>query len=367
MRNGDWHHMETMRLGRLGKLEAIRGLASVYVVASHSSSLTPLRVVFGHGYAAVIVFFILSGFVIFYSTNRSSNLTFKDYFRRRLRRIYPIFLAALVFTYVTNCIVGHQLVPLHSDNLLGNLFLLQDQNDKAGTWFGVFGGNAPLWSLSYEWWFYMLYFPIITLFPDAPRAQRNSAAFLSFLGVVSYFLMPNQISLFLSYFCTWWIGVELAREFLNRGAISFRQQVPMLVLMSLMTALWAFGYFHWAKQGIRPLPQLYHVASATAALVLGLLWFRLGLRGFNPLFRFFAIFAPISYAMYVLHMPVFNLGRTYFMQNHPVLKYPLILACILGLSYLLEVTCQPIFNKAVDALFARKKSYDSELFPVSSH
>ena len=41
------------------------------------------------------------------------------------------------------------------------MLMLQDRSyAKPGVWVSLVGGNAPLWSLSYEWWFYMAYFPM---------------------------------------------------------------------------------------------------------------------------------------------------------------------------------------------------------------
>src|SRR5258706_12200774 len=141
---------------RLSKLEALRGFACVYVVAYHSRSFQSVSWFFGYGSIAVMVFFILSGFVISYSTFRLKRPTFRDYLRRRIRRIYPIFIAALVFTYVTNCVVTQTFAPIQIKVLIGNLLMLQDSG-TVGRKLGVepFGANTPLWSLAYEWWFYM--------------------------------------------------------------------------------------------------------------------------------------------------------------------------------------------------------------------
>ncbi len=59
-------HREECSMGRLMKLESIRGFAAAYVVAHHSAiaygGKPPLLL--GFGQEAVILFFLLSGFVI---------------------------------------------------------------------------------------------------------------------------------------------------------------------------------------------------------------------------------------------------------------------------------------------------------------
>ena len=83
---------------KLQKLEAIRGFSALYVVFFH---MLPQEIIFlginvgflfRFGSEAVIMFFILSGFVIKYSWEKSSNKSFKKYFLRRFLRIYiPLF------------------------------------------------------------------------------------------------------------------------------------------------------------------------------------------------------------------------------------------------------------------------------------
>ena len=73
----------------LQKLDAIRGLAACYVVIYHI--IATLKgfpqiikdVFFSFGQEAVILFFLLSGFVIAYSVYKKQNITFKDYFIKR--------------------------------------------------------------------------------------------------------------------------------------------------------------------------------------------------------------------------------------------------------------------------------------------
>jgi peptidoglycan/LPS O-acetylase OafA/YrhL len=78
--------------GRLQKLECIRGLAAFYVVLHHLARIFLhhrwYRLPFVFGPEAVMVFFVLSGFVIHYSTRVSpADLGIKNYSVKRLRRI----------------------------------------------------------------------------------------------------------------------------------------------------------------------------------------------------------------------------------------------------------------------------------------
>ena len=79
---------------KLWKLEAIRGLAALYVVVGHIYHDSFLILRFGQ--EAVIVFFLLSGFVIEYSHHHSRDKSFKGYFTKSVTRIYSVFIAMLL-------------------------------------------------------------------------------------------------------------------------------------------------------------------------------------------------------------------------------------------------------------------------------
>ena len=98
---------------KLQKLEMLRGFAALYVFATH---FVPARVlskesgmgfVFRFGQEAVMLFFLLSGFVIYYSTAKQGDKSFRPYFARRLRRIYPIYLIALALSFASVTLPGH--------------------------------------------------------------------------------------------------------------------------------------------------------------------------------------------------------------------------------------------------------------------
>ena len=76
------------------KLEALRGFSLLYVVLHHS---LPHKIIvaginignlFRFGQEAVILFFLLSGFVINYAFQTGKNKTFRTYFLKRFSRIY---------------------------------------------------------------------------------------------------------------------------------------------------------------------------------------------------------------------------------------------------------------------------------------
>jgi peptidoglycan/LPS O-acetylase OafA/YrhL len=86
----------------LWQLDAIRGAAAAYVVVYHARCFaqTSIAPMMSFGPEAVILFFLLSGFVISYSSERRlcEPGGVRSYLVHRFRRIYPLFLVALALT-----------------------------------------------------------------------------------------------------------------------------------------------------------------------------------------------------------------------------------------------------------------------------
>jgi hypothetical protein len=167
-----------MKYKKLEKLEAIRGFCALYVMLFH---LLPQKIfllginvgfLFRFGSEAVIMFFILSGFVIKYSWEKSEDKSFKNYFLKRFMRIYiPLFFIFLLAYVIKSYTEGGFVNPEWS-TLFGNIFMLQDIiSQKPNVISPVYMGNGVLWSLSYEWWFYMLFFVLTKKIKPSKRGE----------------------------------------------------------------------------------------------------------------------------------------------------------------------------------------------------
>ena len=295
---------------KLTKLEGLRGFAALYVFADHLLTGRVLAknsawgLLLDQGFEVVMLFFLLSGFVIFYSQSHHHDQTFKGYFWRRAKRIFPIYLFALGVTYAANCLSAGAWLRLDAPGLLGNIFMLQDTYGfKPGVRVDTFGGNISLWSLSYEWWFYMLFWPIYR--GVKPGAQLPVAAGLSAAGGLLYVVWPNQASLFLLYFVIWWCGVEMARTYGAGARPNFANQWRgVAVLGGFCLGLAAMRFLASDAAGLLGHPVLRQFLSSWIFLVGGLAWSAIRFRGFGFIPACFGWMAPISYAVYVLHYPL---------------------------------------------------------------
>jgi peptidoglycan/LPS O-acetylase OafA/YrhL len=237
--------------------------------------------------------------------------------------------------------------------------MLQDVSAlKKGVWVDTYAGNTPLWSLSYEWWFYMMFFPIVSVLFYSPKRQIGLVFVLSVLGFLSYQAIPNQLSLFLGYFFIWWVGVELSREYSSTGAITWsRQRMPVMMLVCLC-ALWSMPVAIAGSSagkllfGVGPVLQMRHFAAALIFTVVGIAWYHAEFVGFRLLLNPFAVLAPISYALYAFHVPVLQILESAGIKS-PLPRLTIALIILLPICYLVEVVLQRRINRCFDRIIAR--------------
>ncbi len=79
---------------------ALMGIAILWVYLFHTSwnVFEPLYTLIHKGYGGVDIFFFLSGFGIFFALEKSSSIL--DFYKRRIRKIYPAFLITLFALFV---------------------------------------------------------------------------------------------------------------------------------------------------------------------------------------------------------------------------------------------------------------------------
>src|ERR1700722_14321772 len=87
------------------QLDVVRGVAVLDVMVYHAVDIAPrlhLRPIFGFGYVGVDLFFVLSGFLItgILVHSKNSEAYFANFYARRALRIWPLYYALLLFTFV---------------------------------------------------------------------------------------------------------------------------------------------------------------------------------------------------------------------------------------------------------------------------
>mgnify|MGYP006051652203 FL=1 len=330
---------------KLEILEFGRGFAAFYVLMHHLRPLrdTPFDILFRFGQEAVILFFLVSGFVIYLSC-QASKPSLSKYLAARAMRIYPVFLLSILLSYVVNLIVGDERCATLKE-LAGNLLMLQDRVGlQPGAFVSPFCENTPLWSLSYEWWFYCAFAAIAFTRPACSwDVKRAVVATISLGGLLSYVFHPSQPAIFAAYFGLWWAGAELAREYILKGRTSMRGQLFSLIILSLGTAIYLVvaAKFFLEGQPIRfgyPMLQVRHFASGIVLLLVAIFALRrerIIPRFANPFLRI----APISYGLYVSHLPILLLLQESGLPR--IVAVVIAVPCCLVVAYILELKAHP--------------------------
>lgn len=328
-------------------LDGCRGLAALYVCFSHACYLLAAgyqdgllarpsdysaidRMVFyvfslfRFGNEGVMFFFVLSGFVIHLKyaqkvqRDRSAPFEWKQYVWRRARRLYPPLLLAIGLTFLLDrvgmslgfpiyfgrsdsLVINATVHPDHSwTTLLGNLAFLMD------CYVPAWGTNGPLWSLHYEWWFYMLY-PLF--FWISRRSIALAAGVMGAVALATQWPFPawaNLLPHVLAMMPIWWLGVLLADGYAGRI------RVPMAGLAWLAVLL-PLGLFDQAP-GLRNAYHALHpdaaqgVARYCVALgFVGLIALGIALRaaGYRlVMLNRLKVLGEMSYTLYVIHFPI---------------------------------------------------------------
>lgn len=137
-------------------LDALRFGAALFVLLFQFKrhQLGPgylLNLIPSRGHDFVILFFVLSGFVIASTTERKKSLGLKQYFIERASRVYSVAIPVLVLSLLLSVLFGN--VQDEFPNILLNSIFLGQIGLKEFIPFW----NQPFWSLCYEVMYYAIF------------------------------------------------------------------------------------------------------------------------------------------------------------------------------------------------------------------
>ncbi len=339
-------------------LELFRFLAATWVVWHHVAQREGGGRVAGFlavtGQFPVILFFVLSGFVIGLRQMGRTE-TMAEYVRSRFSRIYPIYLLAILASWLF--VLLHSQVPgtaatssstVSLPVLLGNVFMLQGP-----TWAGVRGcvepwaANSVFWTLSFEWWFYIVFWLINRYF--RPTVGRNLVLGFGFAGWLAFMVEPLFPFLWLTLFTTWWAGLELAREFHETSRLTFKRQLPVLLTtVALCAAPYAMKFLTLNLGGLGLAQHLitkwllYGLGFVVLAILFQDKLLKTKSAGSNAILKL----GGLSYGVYALHLPVIVLLTDVI---HPgfLVGGLLCTAVAVAVGYWAEFGFQPVAVRAV--------------------
>lgn len=262
---------------------------------------------YGFAHQAVVVFFVLSGFLVGGGVLKSAQAGKRflgGYLVDRTARIYVVLLPVLALTAILDALgrtyfadTGIYADPLFAGrsgaaDLIANALNLQD------IFFPYFGTNSALWTLAHEYWYYVTFALLVLPLSRAYSARARWTGFA--LGAALLVGLSASLSYHLFGFVLWLGGAAAAyvaqplvrsRRAALIGFLAIAIGIRLFVRYALLEVWWIGGLADAA------------VALAFANLLLTLRF------DHGPAWRFcqspvHKTMSDFSYSLYALHMPL---------------------------------------------------------------
>jgi len=263
---------------------------------------------------AVFGFFVVSGFLIARSYDRSSSL--KSYLKKRIKRIVPAYLLVVFLCAILLSLVSTYSFTDYFSNTQVYKYLFWNSlflNFKAPWLPGVFGNqavNGALWTLKIEMCYYFCVPLLFLLFGKNNRYRNISLMIIYFLSLV-----------YLNYFE-------------SLGKISLAKQLPGTLSFFIPGMLIYFNFDKFIKH--KNLLFIIAILTVWIDLITGIILFSPMMIGIITLyiaysFKFlnnFGKYGDFTYGIYIFHFPIIRTFTTLglFKDYNP---YIMALVCML--------------------------------------
>ncbi|MGR9129257.1 acyltransferase family protein [Rhizobium leguminosarum] len=280
-------------------LDGLRGVAALLVVEAHIGFIFPITAphLVTLGDEAVGLFFALSGFLMahLYGSRPVTRENVLDFLVSRFARIYPVYLAAVVFVAMLSIMQNLDFVQpiVGVTDFVRHVFLL--------------GSSGVFWSIPPEIQFYLL-FPVLWLCLAQPHRYSGVIVGLTVVVVVDGLIeLPGPGIMLVSKLPYFLFGAiaGMMHSHWNRWNPSALTGILTLFLLAVF-----FTYRH-VSSGFTP--EFWSLQSAVAAAVI------VGLVARQPPIAAHVLAAGpvrflgrISFSLYLFHVPIMFLTRLTF-------------------------------------------------------
>jgi peptidoglycan/LPS O-acetylase OafA/YrhL len=296
-------------------LDALRSIAVGLVVLSHLPPFIPgLESLFNYkttGRVGVALFFVHTTLVLMFSMQRSG-ASYGPFLVRRIFRIYPLSMVAVLSVATVGWLVGQ---PLPLGDIVSNLLLVQNITG-APSW------PDPLWTLPFEMQMYLL-LPALYVFVLGGRSVLKAAALCAFALGAAVVARSNAVYTLLIAFVPCFLPGLLAFTLLQdrtRAVLS-----PAVLFLTVVAGIVVIPMLATAETGQLPL-------FWVLCLAVGLLIPFCREIQFRPVIAFSHWVAEHSYGIYLTHM--FASAFTMTGTGPLYVKLPLYFICLAALSVL---------------------------------
>jgi peptidoglycan/LPS O-acetylase OafA/YrhL len=285
-------------------------IANYYHVVHPNLFLRGVNFLGEFGYMAVIVFFVISGFLVggrIIINFKKKSFSVADYFVHRFSRIYTVLIPALIVGLTLDCLgivffntsgiynhpeyfytnsFGNDITKhLGFITFVGNVLQLQTIVVSS------LGSNGPLWSLANEWWYYVLFGFCMIAYRSGRLLTR---VIVGGLIVAMLAALPLKISL---WFVMWGIGVGIA--VLDRYWTGWPFLVGAAILgLCLIAVRWMIARLPDIGLGTQFAMDLVVAFGFSIALLCAK-----NLREGRKFGSLHSVLASFSYTLYLVHFP----------------------------------------------------------------
>ncbi|MCD1115784.1 acyltransferase family protein [Chryseobacterium turcicum] len=292
-----------MKKERILVLDGLRGLAILLVFLFHGYYVWDIfypykkmfseNIVFKYGSLGVQLFFLISGFVILMSVEKTSG--FVKFIKNRWLRLFPSMLICSVFIYLTAGFFHERPfgIPELKSLLPGVLFINNGVLEKiVGTNFPVL--ELSFWSLYVEVKFYIIFGALFFAFN---RRVALIGIFLLYISALVLQILCFHELLFENTWIKMYVGTFIHFGWFVVGALTYiyyyhRDRKYLFIILFVWMCSLCYGY------KFQDLMLLIYLIALNLIFFGALFWKRLNLLFSN---RFFQFIGFISYPLYLLH------------------------------------------------------------------
>lgn len=291
-------------------IQYLRAIAALLVVYVHTFEQAPwLKDIFdsSFGYAGVDLFFVISGFIMVYSTHNKT-ITSVQFFWHRILRVVPLYwfftISLIVIAYVMpSAVKSVELVPLH---IFDSFFFIPSLSpvDPDKFWPVL----IPGWTLNYEMAFYAL-FAFSLILKDILRLWFLIVVMIGFV-IIGFQSSSNSIIGFYSnmIILEFLVGVVL-------GYLFVTDKLQKNTLLGFFIVTLGIVYY-FTIQNITDTNRFFSAGIAATLIVLGALLID---HSKQKEISWLHLLGNASYSIYLSH--VFTLGLYRFVLKHIDVSY----------------------------------------------
>ena len=291
-------------------IDGLRAIAVISVIFYH---YFPARL--PGGFIGVDIFFVISGYLIsliLFNNFENSTFSYKEFYTRRVLRIFPALTLVLISTLITGWfyLTNNDYALLGKHDAAAAIFITNFTLAAESNYFDIAAISKPLlhlWSLGVEEQFYVIWPLIIGIF----WKQRENFLFITVaVGIASFLFNIYNVELqpalaFYSPFSRFWelmVGAALAYLTLHKPRFIFEESPNIKSIFGLIMLFSGFIFLNYKDKfpgywALLPCIGTFLIISSRDA------WVNKNILG-NKLFVFVGI---ISYPLYLWHWPLLSI------------------------------------------------------------